>query len=70
MPRCTGTPSFGTSAKRTVLLGAAPIASERSRPTLLASMSKAAENSMSLTWYPPSRGRIRPGMKPSSGAPR
>ena len=49
MPRWTGTPSGGTSAKRSVLLGLAKIASERSWPTLVASTSKAAENSMSRT---------------------
>jgi hypothetical protein len=49
MPRWTGTPRCGTAAKRTVLLGGAKIASERSRPTLPASMSNAAENSMSST---------------------
>ena len=47
MPRCTGTPSSGTSEKRTVLFWPRPMASPRSRPTLSASTSKAAENSMS-----------------------
>jgi hypothetical protein len=49
IPRWTGTPSVPTGAKRTVLFGASKIASPRSRPTLRASMSKAAENSMSPT---------------------
>ena len=50
MPRWTSTPSCGTSANLSVLFWPAQIASERSLPTLLASMSKAAEKSMSLTW--------------------
>ena len=47
MPRCTVTPSGGTSAKRIVLLGASTIASPRSRPTLPECTSNAALNSMS-----------------------
>ena len=50
MPRWTGTPSLGTSANLRVLFWPEKIASERSLPTLSASMSKAAVNSMSLTW--------------------
>ncbi len=51
MPRCTGTPSFATlPAKFSVLFWPAKIASERSLPTFSASMSNAAENSMSPTW--------------------
>ena len=50
MPRCTGTSSFGTSANFIVLFWPAQMASERSLPTLSASMSKAAVNSMSRTW--------------------
>ena len=50
MPRCTGTPSSGTSQKRTVLFWPRPMAALRSWPTLSASTSKAAENSMSETW--------------------
>src|SRR5437764_651029 len=46
-PRATATPSGGTSAKRIVLLGATPIASLKSRPTLSALTSNAALNSMS-----------------------
>ena len=48
-PRRTSTPKEGTSAKRMVLLGAAVIASARSRPTLPCATSNAAENSMSAT---------------------
>ena len=51
MPRMTSTPSGGTSpAKLSVLFWPAKMASERSLPTLSASMSNAAENSMSRTW--------------------
>ena len=50
MPRCTLTPSFGTSENFIVLFWPEKIASERSLPTFSASMSKAAVNSMSLTW--------------------
>ena len=50
MPRWTLTPSFGTSENLKVLFWPDQIASERSLPTLSASMSKAAVNSMSLTW--------------------
>ena len=51
MPRWTSMPSFGTSpAKFSVLFWPEKIASERSLPTFSASMSNAAENSMSRTW--------------------
>ncbi len=51
IPRWTGTSSAGTlSANFSVLFWPAKIACERSLPTLSASMSKAAENSMSRTW--------------------
>ncbi len=50
MPLATVMPLAGTSANFTVLLGFVKIASERSLPTLFASMSMAATNSMSLTW--------------------
>ena len=50
MPRWTGTSSFGTSANLIVLFWPDQIASERSLPTLSASMSNAAVNSMSRTW--------------------
>ena len=51
IPRWTSTPSFGTSSPNfSVLFWPEKIASERSLPTLSASMSKAAENSMSRTW--------------------
>ena len=50
MPRCTSTPSFGTSLNLSVLFWPAQIASERSLPTLSASMSNAAVNLMSRTW--------------------
>ena len=50
MPRWTLTPSFGTSENFIVLFWPEKIASERSLPTLSSSMSKAAVNSMSLTW--------------------
>ena len=49
MPRCTSTPRFGTSLNFSVLFWPAQIASERSLPTLSASMSNAAVNLMSLT---------------------
>ena len=48
MPRCTLTPSFGTFANATVLLGHSKMASETSLPTLLMSTSMAAEISTSL----------------------
>ena len=52
MPRWTGTPRCGTSSLTNliVLFWPAQIASERSLPTLSASMSNAAENSMSRMW--------------------
>ena len=53
MPRYTGTPSFfGTApfANLIVLFCPAQIASPRSLPTFVASMSNAAVNSMSRTW--------------------
>ena len=50
IPRCTGTPRLGTSENRIVLFCPAKIASERSFPTLSASMSNAAVNSMSRMW--------------------
>ena len=52
MPRWTGTPRFGTSSLTNLIVLFWPdqIASERSLPTLSASMSNAAENSMSRMW--------------------
>ena len=50
MPRYTGTSRWGTSANLIVLFWPDQIASERSLPTLSASMSNAAVNSMSRTW--------------------
>ena len=50
IPRWTGTSSLGTSANLMVLFWPDQIASDRSFPTLSASMSNAAENSMSRTW--------------------
>src|SRR4051794_20801156 len=50
MPRLTGTPTDGTSANFTVLFWPLKTASPRSLPTLSASTSNAAENSMSETW--------------------
>jgi len=50
MPRDTFTPSGGMSANLKVLFGGVKTASERSLPTLLASTSIAATNSMSLMW--------------------
>ena len=47
MPRSTGTFMKGTSANCTVLLGGVKMACERSLPTLLRSMSKAATKLMS-----------------------
>ena len=46
-PRCTVTPVGGTSQILMVLFSLAPMASERSRPTFLASTSNAATNSTS-----------------------
>ena len=50
MPRCTVMPVWGTSANLIVLFWPLTIASERSLPTLSASTSNAATNSMSRTW--------------------
>ena len=51
IPRWTSTPSGAISpAKLIVLFWPEKIASERSLPTFSASMSNAAENSMSRTW--------------------
>jgi len=50
MPRDTCTPVSGTSENLIVLLGSVKMASARSRPTLLASMSIAAVKLMSFTW--------------------
>ena len=61
MPRWTLTPSFGTSENLNVLFWPEKIAAERSFPTFSESMSKAAVNSMSRTWYPPRSTCIRPG---------
>ncbi len=50
MPRSTLIPAFGTSANFIVLFCPRQIASERSLPTLSASMSNAAVNLMSRMW--------------------
>ena len=50
MPRTTLTPLVGTSANFTVQFWPLKMASERSFPTFSASMSMAAENSMSEMW--------------------
>ncbi len=50
MPRSTLTPRFGTSASLMVLLGSAKIAADRSVPTLVTLMSKAAVKLMSRMW--------------------
>ncbi len=51
MPRWTGMPRCGmSSVNLIVLFWPDQIASERSLPTFSASMSNAAENSMSRTW--------------------
>jgi hypothetical protein len=70
VPRCTVTPSGGTSQILIVLFSLATIASERSRPTFLASTSNAATNSTSATWYSPKRTCIRPGTDVVSSASR
>ena len=70
VPRWTETPSGGTSQILMVLFSLATMASERSRPTFLASTSKAATNSMSETWYSPKRTCIRPGTDADSSASR
>jgi hypothetical protein len=67
-PRSTGTPRGGTSQIRIVLFSLDTIASDRSKPTFLASTSKAATNSTSRTWYSPKRTCIRPGTVPSGSA--
>ncbi len=50
MPLSTVTPMRGTSVNLNVQLGSAKMASERSFPTLVTLMSKAAENSTSCMW--------------------
>src|ERR1700733_3712265 len=60
-PRCTVTLVGGTSAILIVLFFDAKIASERSKPTFLASTSNAATNLTSRTWYRPNVTCIRPG---------
>ena len=62
------TPVGGTSAILMVLFSEALIASERSKPTFLASTSKAATNSTSETWYSPNFTCMRPGTVPSGSA--
>ena len=52
-PRCTVTLVGGTSAILMVLFSDAKIASDRSKPTFLASTSNAATNFTSRTWYWP-----------------
>ena len=52
-PRCTVTSVGGTSAILMVLFSEAKIASDRSKPTFLASTSNAATNLTSRTWYWP-----------------
>jgi hypothetical protein len=49
-PRCTTTSVGGTSAILMVLFSEAKIASDRSKPTFLASTSNAATNFTSRTW--------------------
>ena len=60
-PRCTVTLVGGTSAILMVLFSDAKIASDRSKPTFLASTSKAATNFTSRTWYWPNFTCISPG---------
>ncbi len=60
-PRCTVTLVGGTSAILMVLFSEAKIASDRSKPTFLASTSNAATNFTSRTWYWPNFTCIRPG---------
>ena len=60
-PRCTVTFVGGTSAILMVLFSDAKIASDRSKPTFLASTSNAATNFTSRTWYWPSLTCISPG---------
>jgi len=67
-PRCTVIPVGGTSQILMVLFSLAPIASARSRPTFLASTSKAATNSTSLTWYGPNVTCMRPGTRLAGSA--
>src|SRR5919206_538371 len=67
-PRCTVTLVGGTSAILIVLFSDAKIASDRSKPTFLASTSNAATNFTSRTWYGPRRTCIRPGTVAVSSA--
>ena len=67
-PRCTVTPVGGTSAILMVLFSEALMASDRSKPTFLASTSNAATNSTSLTWYSPNLTCISPGTLPLGSA--
>ena len=62
IPRCTETPVCGTSSNFTVLFGLAKIASDKSIPTLPASMSNAATKFISPTPYSPKTGCISPGI--------
>ena len=55
------TSSGGTSQILMVLFSLAEIASDRSRPTFLASTSNAATNVMSRTWYGAELTCMRPG---------
>ncbi len=62
------TPEGGTSANLIVLFSLAPMASDRSVPTFLASTSNAATNSTSRTWYGPNWTCIRPGTRSDGSA--
>ena len=66
MPRWTSTPRWGTSAILIVLFGSAKTATERSWPTFVTLMSKAAVNLMSRMWYPPRLTCMSPGTNSSS----
>ncbi len=69
-PRCTMTSVGGTSAILMVLFSEATMASDRSKPTFLASTSNAATNLTSRTWYGPNFTCIRPGTLAFSSASR
>ncbi|CFS29929.1 Uncharacterised protein [Mycobacterium tuberculosis] len=67
-PRCTITLVGATSAILMVLFSEAKMASDRSKPTFLASTSNAATNLTSRTWYGPNRTCMRPGTVDVSAA--
>ncbi len=63
-----GDAQAGTSAKETVLLGAVKMASDRSAPDLAGVDVEGGGELDVAHVVGPRRGRMRPGMNPSSGA--